>query len=84
VRRVAEALLFPAPLAGGLYLVALRLGLVAARPDAVWWLAAFPVAALVLAFRVRATRLVMAALVELTLCMALHQLVTFIHAWRLD
>ena len=82
--QAANVLLLPAPLAGALYLIALRLALLPARPQMVWWLAVFPVAALVLALRARAARPAVAAMVELVLCVALQQLVTFIHAWKLD
>jgi hypothetical protein len=83
-RRLAEALLIPAPLAGIAYLVALRLALAPARPELVWWLVVPPAAAVIAALRVRASRLVIAALLELVFCLPLHALVTFIHAWRLD
>ena len=64
--------------------VAVRTRLLPARPEWVWPLAMLPLAALLLAARARATRLVVAALGALAVAGLLHQMLTFIRAWRLE
>ncbi len=80
----ASRLLVPLPVAALLYLLAVRWKLVPTRPDVVWVLAIFPLAALALGTRSRSWSVVAGALIELALCVPLHGLLTFIHAWRLE
>jgi hypothetical protein len=65
-----------------LLLVAVALRLLAARPSYVWWLAAFPLTALLGGPRSRA--IVVAALVELVTLVPIHAFVTLLRAARLE
>lgn len=82
--RLARALLVPFPLAAVLYLAAVRWKLTPARPELAWSLAVFPLAALAVGVCVRARASVLGALAELASAALLHQLLTFIRAWRLE
>lgn len=65
-----------------LLVIAVETRVLPARPDAVWLLATFPVAALAVGPRTRA--LVVAAVVELALLVPLHAFVTLLRAARLE
>jgi hypothetical protein len=84
VSSVARLLLFPLPLVGGAYVVALTAGAASARPELVWWLVPWPVLAGVLAVPARAWWILAGAFVELAAAVPLHGLLTFVRAWRLE
>jgi len=79
---MARGLLLGFAVLAVLLVVAVRARLLAARPEVVWLLGAFPVAALLRGPRTPA--LVVLALVELAALVPLHAFVTLVRAARLE